>query len=354
MVFSAIFPRIKPKKPYLCLIEFHNNYRYMDKRIDLPTWLDSLIFEQLGARYERRPEDVQYNPDKGADFVKIYLGTYFPRSYAEAYCIIGQLLENPAYHASLIELEEISVLDLCCGTGGEIFGLICILQEKLPNLKRINIDAFDANIHAVRKLAKLSGEIPHIDEINVEVNLNPQALNIYGEQNLDDIIHFVDKKYHFILSFKALNEFIQSKTFPDENVYTKIAGHFLPLITGNGALVMTDLTHKGDSETEFYPRIMNHGINSLLRNINGYRTIFPYPCFFHEDRCGGCYMQDLIQVNHSGAVSDRSKIAYRVICHTDFANHIMEGVSRRKCQINYPSSWVDKALPYNQSSYHQN
>lgn len=30
----------------------------MDKNITLPDWLDSLIFNKYGARYERHPEEV--------------------------------------------------------------------------------------------------------------------------------------------------------------------------------------------------------------------------------------------------------------------------------------------------------
>ena len=37
-------------------------------------------------------------------------------------------------------------------------------------------------------------------------------------------------RYHFILSFKAFNEFVQTGIFPNENVYAKITNHFLPLL----------------------------------------------------------------------------------------------------------------------------
>ena len=55
------------------------------KSVQLPEWLDDIIYNEFGAVYEPRPQDVEYNPDQQFEFVQLYLGTYFPRSYAEAY-----------------------------------------------------------------------------------------------------------------------------------------------------------------------------------------------------------------------------------------------------------------------------
>ena len=52
------------------------------KNKDLPKWLDKIIYTDFGAIFEPHPQDVVYNPDQPYEFVKIYLGTYFPRSYA--------------------------------------------------------------------------------------------------------------------------------------------------------------------------------------------------------------------------------------------------------------------------------
>ena len=103
-------------------------------RITLPQWLDNIIFDGFCAIYEPRPLEVTYNPDQPYDFVKLYLGTYFPRSYAEAYGITNQILSYKVYADHLKGLEEINILDFCCGTGGEIIGAIVALQNHLPNL----------------------------------------------------------------------------------------------------------------------------------------------------------------------------------------------------------------------------
>ena len=136
---------------------------------DLPKWLDKIIYTDFKAIFEPHPQEVVYNPDQPYEFVRIYLGTYFPRSYAEAFCIVNNLLENSNYLSSIYALEEVNILDFCCGTGGEIIGLIDILQSKLPNLKRINIDAFDANPEAIRFLCHLMKTVVASGNIGIDI-----------------------------------------------------------------------------------------------------------------------------------------------------------------------------------------
>ncbi len=313
----------------------------MNKSITLPRWLDNIIYNEFDAVYEPRPEDVMTNPDKGYDFAKLYLGTYFPRSYAEAYCILGKLLENSNYYQMISGLTELSILDFCCGTGGEIFGLISLLSEKLPKLGSIRIDAFDANPDYVRFLFHISRKV----EGDIYVNINPQCFFIQNEQNLQDIVNSTNTQYNIILSCKALNEFVQHDVFPNENIYNKIAYTFLPCLSDEGILLLSDLTYKDKKYGVFYPEVMNNGLNSLLRSDNRYKSLYPYSCFFYEHHCPNCYMQDIIYVSHSRKKMDISKIAYRIIGKSDFITQMMKGISSyQKCRANSPQA--DKNIPY--------
>lgn len=183
------------------------------KSVQLPEWLDDIIYNEFGAVYEPRPQDVEYNPDQQFEFVQLYLGTYFPRSYAEAFCIMSRLFDNPLYKQELFELEEINILDFCCGTGGEIVGLIHFLNYNLPNLKRVNVDAYDANPDAIRFLYHLMERINGVPEIRFFVNIVPQGLFVETEMDIQDFVRMPNSLYHFVISFKALNEFVQSNTF---------------------------------------------------------------------------------------------------------------------------------------------
>lgn len=315
----------------------------MKESILLPQWLDDIIFDDYKAIYEPRPEEVMSNADKDFDFAKLYLGTYFPRSYAEVYSIWNKLLENKNYYQIMNAYSELSILDFCCGTGGEIMGLISILHERLPNLKSIRVDAFDANPNYVRFLFHLGEKMKEI--ISLSVSINPQCYFIKTEQHLQDIVNYTNTLYNIVLSCKALNEFIQHDVFPNENIYEKIARIFLQCLDTKGLFLLSDLSHKDQKKGVFYPEIMNKGLNSLIRSDNSYKSVYPYPCFFYEQKCPGCYMQDIVYVSHSRKCKDISKIAYRIIGNVAFVKQLMAGISNQQiCRANLLNS--DKSVPY--------
>ena len=103
--------------------------------------------------------------------------------------MVNNLFENSNYLYSIYTLEEVNILDFCCGTGGEIIGLIDILQSKLPNLKRINIDAFDANPDAICFLYHLMESVVTSGNIVVDININPQGIFVSSEQELSDLVN---------------------------------------------------------------------------------------------------------------------------------------------------------------------
>ena len=73
-----------------------------ERKVVLPTWLDTLIFNDLSANYCRQNKDMvvlEWNFDD----IKKYLGTYFPRSYAESFCIFSNFFSTLIpQHYSLI------------------------------------------------------------------------------------------------------------------------------------------------------------------------------------------------------------------------------------------------------------
>ena len=64
-----------------------------ERRGVLPKWLDSLIFDDLSASYCRQNQDMVVL-EWDCDNIKKYLGTYFPRSYAESFCIFSNFLSK--------------------------------------------------------------------------------------------------------------------------------------------------------------------------------------------------------------------------------------------------------------------
>lgn len=60
----------------------------------LPLSIDDCIFNRCGAIYKPSMTSYQNNVISEDDEVKRYLGTYFPRSYGEMFCIINNMLSN--------------------------------------------------------------------------------------------------------------------------------------------------------------------------------------------------------------------------------------------------------------------
>jgi hypothetical protein len=176
---------------------------------------------------------------------------------------------------------------------------------------------------------------------NVNINLSP--IFVENDSYLNDITNMSNHEYQLIISFKALNEFIQSRTFGQENVYYKIATSFMPLLSSEGILLLTDVSSKDNDCGEFYPVLMNRGLNRAIHECQ-IKTIIPHPCYFKEDSCNSCYMQDIFYVTHSHKQNDTSKITYRMLCRTDFANNIMTNIFAPECRAS--NAIADKTKPY--------
>ena len=87
------------------------------KCVDLPVFLDNYIFKKLKAKYA--PDHTKFNKNLKHDEVDVqtYLGTYFPRSFAETYSIFNNILLNDIVKKTTRKNKEINILDIGSGTG---------------------------------------------------------------------------------------------------------------------------------------------------------------------------------------------------------------------------------------------
>jgi hypothetical protein len=80
------------------------------------------------ANYKEAPSNLNRNKEKNQE----YLGTYFPRSFMEAYTIFSDVFDF--YHARKIKFgKEINIVDIGAGTGGATFGLLQAMADKKQN-----------------------------------------------------------------------------------------------------------------------------------------------------------------------------------------------------------------------------
>ena len=260
--------------------------------ITLPQWLDTLIFDELGAKYSPSYSDMT-NIDDDKEKTLNYLGTYFPRSYAESYCIFSEYFR--ANNTYLSNKEQLSIFDFGSGTGGEIIGLLTLLNEQFPNLKLIKIVALDGNQNALQIYEKILKTLQmHID---VQIENNSAPIHIDDFYDLHVLDKVMNKRFDIIMSFKAICEFVTKEQFERQNAYEHIAKFLTPKIKEDGILLFEDVTTYNNTSQEWLPIMMDKGL--MLAN-----------CVISKKNEG--YNQTYF-ISHSHKTNDKSKVAWRLI-----------------------------------------
>ena len=263
----------------------------IERRIVLPKWLDSFIFDDLSACYCRQNKDmVVLEWDK--DEIKKYLGTYFPRSYAESFCIFSNYLskESRVYK----NCQELSIFDFGCGTGGELIGFIMAVVNHLPNIKKIVIRALDGNTYALRDLECILEKTSQVLHLDIESYLIPFIIDDFYDMKMVDNI--ITQSYDFIISFKAICEFVTKQQFEQQNPYEHIINLFMPKLSSKGVICLADITSFNAVSQDWLPIMLDNAaktcnVDILYQNIG-----------FNEDYhiSQRCYTNDI------------SKIAWRI------------------------------------------
>lgn len=259
----------------------------------LPQWLDDYIFNELGAKYQPSYSDMTNIHDDKEKTLN-YLGTYFPRSYVEAYCIFSDFFEN---HKSEWEnRKHISIFDFGCGTGGEIIGLLTVLNERFPKLEKVRVVGLDGNQEALLVFESILDEYKN-NHCSFEIEFSPAKLVIKQDFNLSMLDSVMDEQFDFIISFKAICEFVTEKHFDSLNPYERIVNFMLPKLNDDGIIIIEDVTTKNAVSSEWLPKIMDIGINkcscSIVDENDGYNQTYT--------------------ITHSHKISDHSKVAWRII-----------------------------------------
>ena len=260
--------------------------------VTLPTWLDKLIFQKMGAKFCRSNADMTVIDWDKADMLK-YLGTYFPRSYAESYCIFKDYFAKEP--SNWENRSEVSVFDFGCGTGGEIIGLIFSLAECFPKIKTIKIKGLDGNFCALRLLENIIQEISN--KTDLRIDFKASALKIDDIYDMTIINNVLRNKYDIIMSFKAICEFVSKKQFEERNPYQYLPIVLKDRLNDNGILLLEDVTTYNNTLREWLPKMMDRGLNASHCQIK-----------YQNEGYNQCFL-----VTHSHRKDDKSKVAWRII-----------------------------------------
>ncbi len=311
---------------------------YLKTDTRLPAYIDDLIFNRLNAVYAPDFQRFEYNLDLTEEEIRKYLGTYFPRSYAESFCIFDNIFQNNVYQRIIADVKSLSILSVGCGTGGEIIGLITAIEKHFPIVSEINIFAIDGNNEALTILEQI------IDRVQ---NQSSKKINLKTKQTVfSSISEFLiengnNQTFDYILSFKFVCEIISMGKGKLDNSYYDFVMKFLPLLSENGICLLLDVTTK-PKHTTYYPILMNNQVNQAIKEFRKYITLIPTPCSEYGHICSfECFQQKTFSVTHSKHSNDKSRVAYRVLVSQQLKEKINHKVKNSKRLINN-----EKICPY--------
>ena len=258
----------------------------------LPSWLDDFIYTDLKASYHKVNKDMVVL-DWGRKEILDYLGTYFPRSFAESYTIFKRFFRDNS--SQFMSVSCFSIFDFGCGTGGELLGLILALKEFYPQILKIRIKALDGNIHALRILESIINKLSF--EIQTEILLDPIPVVIDDLYDFGIVVNTLKDNFDCIISFKAMCEFVTKKQFEESNPYEYLIETLTPKLNENGLLCLADITTYNDVSQEWLPAMMDKGLNNTA---------------LHLVASNSGYNEEFI-VSHSRKIKDISKVAWRIL-----------------------------------------
>lgn len=286
--------------------------------IQLPEWLDNLIFRDFGAKYQPSHERYSYNLDLNSSEAKIYLGTYFPRSFAESNAIFNIICNSSIVQSKILTKSEIRILDFGCGSGGATFGVLHSIENSVTDSKNIRIIGVDGNQHSLKLLDKIARFYNSRGKLNVRLDVVP--CYIESEEDFNDIAVVIGREFDFILTSKAIGEFERRKRI-SQNGYEFFSTLFAPLLYKDGIMTIIDVTTKDEQSGLFLSQRMNMGVNNFLsKSHNQFKSIAPCAGRLDGHFCGHkCFFKKEIFVSHSEKSKDLTKFAVRIVTRQESA-----------------------------------
>lgn len=289
--------------------------------VDFPKWLDKYLFSDLGAKYSPNHSRFEYNLNLNTGEIKVYLGTYFPRSFVEVKSIFEEFSQNSNYLSLVGERTSVSILDLGCGTGGDIFGLLSFLEKYEPPLESVKLLAIDGNQIALRFFEKIMAEFKKHSRLKIDYRIGP--VFIESENDLNLVSDVLSDKYDLILSCKAICEMLAKRRIKNK-AYKQTASMLSSKLTDKGIMLIEDVTIKSPATKKFIPYMLNAELNEFVAENDEFATIYPTACKDKESKCiNGCFFKKEIRVTHSAKNNDISKIIYRIIGKKPFVENIV-------------------------------
>lgn len=303
----------------------------MNTTKNLPEWLHSFIYETLGGYYQPDRIAARDNLNSGEKENQRYLGTYFPRSYTESYCIFSNLFENAEYQNMMKDRDTLRLLSFGCGTGGDLLGLMGAIAEKLPWIRILDIVAYDGNFNAVDMLKKIV-EHPAVQQ-RFETVPSPDYSPIPMKDRKDfNLFCSCLKGFDVIVSMKMVNELCTRGIF-NENPIGQFMEGLYPHLDGKGVMLVSDVPIKPawKGRNDYMPVFLTEGLRSFLAAHEDASAIVPIPCHTKGVDCKNrCYPVKTFY----GNVFTSESLSYCMVAHKEVADAVCPALKDSYYRVN--------------------
>lgn len=299
----------------------------METRKELPKWLHDHIYNKMGSHYQPDRQAAQDNLLSTDDENRRYLGTYFPRSFTESYCIFSNLFKNKAYLDQVRNKDSLNILSFGCGTGGDLIGLLESVADNLPWIKNIDFTAFDGNFNAIGMLKGIVDQYIQLGRFNIRRrDYSPFPMN--GRADFDLTCRCLTQGYDLICSLKMVNELYRHNVItiaPFKTLLDSIA----PKLSREGVMLCLDVPIR--VKGEYMPALLSSGLRGFLAIHAEYEAIVPIPCHRYGRNCiGRCYPTQHFYGNIFGS----EIVTYTIVARSEMANAIITNVPKAQYLIN--------------------
>lgn len=299
----------------------------------LPANIDKTVFEELGGFFESKT-NVDVNINNSEKDNKRYLGTYFPRSWVESFTIMKDIYSHDHLRKSIQEKEQINILDIGTGTGGNIVGMMDYFRCAGFTSENITFYTLEGNLNAIEMQRKIfdSYNLNNSTKFILECSLirftSASSLN----KQLEDFLIQKELKFDIISSFKFLSEFYNINYKLAKGIYTSFVSTVQDFLTPQGILIMFDLVCGSMDRTNVRPfttQIMSDELNGYIKLPKSQLNyVLPVCCGKWGYKCKQeqCYIERQFHVHHTRKESDLSKGCYRVMTEKNFAAQIINSL----------------------------
>ncbi|MGL5756793.1 MAG: hypothetical protein ACRCYC_15795 [Paraclostridium sp.] len=303
--------------------------------INVNKGLYEYIHSEMGAEYYQNHNDVMVNIDNDFEQNLKYLGTYFPRSFKEAYVIYSNIFSNSNIYNEFLLKDTINILDIGSGTGGNLLGLLQVICEMFEN-KEINIVSIDGNESALDVQKKLIENMGSFIKLNSnEIKCELYTIKFENKEDIESEIEKIldHESIDILQSFKFLNELYNINFSKNKGSYKVILDIGEKYLKRNGLLCLVDVTSRVGNR-EFMSIIINTECREYFKSTNSdLKYIIPVCCAFNHDDCvrhNTCFSRYEINTSYR-RWSDVSKISYKLFIKKSLGEFVLDDIYKGCC-----------------------